>query len=502
MMEIPTLVKNKNSSTLFVDGNPYLILAGEVHNSSSSSLEYLATNVWPQIATLNLNTLLIAVGWEQIEKEQGQYDFSLIDGLLAQARQAQKRLILLWFGLWKNGQSFYIPQWMKRNPEKYWPVINQNGQKMQTISPLCEPAVKADAKAFNQLLAHLEVVDEQRTVIMVQVENELGLLGSDRDYGKLAQEKFAQTIPADLAELTGKTGTFKDVFGEKAAECFMEYYFARAAQVIAHAGKKAYPLPMYVNAWLEQYPWIPGTYPSGGPVASYLAWWQKLAPSIDVIAPDVYVSDFKTVSQQYQNVVNPLFIPEHRRDLRNLSHVFYAIGQGGLGFSPFGIEDFGVNPEEQTGLMNPQVLKSLNINVAAWDYVGSPQALSAYYDVLENIAEKIFVARKAGQVQAFMRKDEHEKGVVLSLQKGKLLIEFKDQEAASAKCAGFIIEDSDKVYILGTNFSFKVLGREILEYSEGRFEGLKYYPTRILNGDERLLMLELVQPTIQRLVLN
>ena len=103
---IPEIKELDGIKTLFVYNETFLILGGEVHNSESSSLEYMAERVWPCIADLNMNTVVVPVTWELLEPCEGQFDFTLVDGLIDQARANGMHLILLWFGLWKNSESY------------------------------------------------------------------------------------------------------------------------------------------------------------------------------------------------------------------------------------------------------------------------------------------------------------------------------------------------------------------------------------------------------------
>ena len=207
---------------------------------------------------------------EFLEPAPGEFDFTLPDGLIAQARREGVKLVLLWFGLWKNGNSTYVPAWMKEDRETYFAMRTRQGREVDAISPLCQAGVDRDAAAFAALMAHLRDTDLERTVVMVQVENEMGLLGDCRDFSPQAEEAYQREIPQEMADLTGASGTWDQAFGEDAPEKFMVYHYAKATEKIAAVGKREYPIPLYVNAWLEQYPWVPGTYPCGGPIAG--AW--------------------------------------------------------------------------------------------------------------------------------------------------------------------------------------------------------------------------------------
>lgn len=506
---MPVIKKQDGEWVFLVDGKPFMMLAGELHNSSSSDIRYMKERVWPYLRELHLNSVLLAVAWEMTEPEEGKFDFRVLNEIIRQARRENVKLGILWFGLWKNGISSYVPEWVKTDPDRFWRVRDRHGRVLDIVSPLGEEAVKADARAFAALMENIKQTDEkEHTVILVQVENEMGILGSDRDYSEYAQKAYSQTVPAEISELYGKEGTWEEVFEEDAPEYFMEYYYALATEKIARAGKEVYPLPMITNAWLQQFPWRPGTYPSGGPTAKFRKIWKRTAPDIIVNAPDVYVSDFKKVCEEYASEDNVLMIPEHRRDIKNISHLFYAAGRyQALCFSPFGIEDLLTPPEELTGIGNPQVMKMLNIDPAAWKTDKTGEFLKAAYPLLAEMFPVLEEYRKKGKVQAFLRGNEHEKGTVLPLNGCDLRIDYMDKAPDTPKSAGIIVECGDReIYVTGVNFRYSLMEEKntggspvIVEYSEGRFENGAYVRERILNGDERFCMLQTEQPVVQRL---
>src|SRR5262249_29873875 len=116
--DLPHLEKRGDATQLIIDGKPFLVLGGELHNSSSSSIEYMKP-VWPRLAAMHLNTVLLPVAWETIEPEEGKFDFRCVDGLLEGARANNLKLVFLWFGAWKNTYSSYVPAWVKINTERF-----------------------------------------------------------------------------------------------------------------------------------------------------------------------------------------------------------------------------------------------------------------------------------------------------------------------------------------------------------------------------------------------
>ena len=366
---MPSLRKNGQATQLMVDGKPYLILGGELHNSSSSNLAYMKP-IWPKLVTMNLNTVLAVVSWELSEPEEGKFDFSLVDGLIDEARRYDMRLVLLWFGSWKNGLSHYAPEWVKRDIERFPRVRIDGGRSIEVLTPLSDASRDADARAFAAFMKHVRKVDaEQHTVVMIQVQNEVGVLGDSRDRSTLANDAFGQPVPKDLMDYleehketllpelraiwasTGfKTaGTWEGVFGSGPStdEIFMAWHYARFMGQMAEVGKAEYALPMFVNAWIVQpEDRRPGDYPSGGPQAHVHDIWRAGAPQIDILAPDIYLPNFAEVCTAYSRSGNPLFVPESRAGEKGVANLFYAIGQhAAIGYSPFGIEDRVEDPE-------------------------------------------------------------------------------------------------------------------------------------------------------------
>jgi hypothetical protein len=359
---IPHLEKQGTATRLIVDGKPFLMLAGELHNSSSSSLDYMRP-LWPRLAAMPLNTVITPLAWELVEPAEGRFDFTLVDGLIQDARHHDLHLVFLWLASWKNGMSSYIPLWVKKDWERFPRVPGQDGSSRELLTALSNSNRDADARAFAALMRHIREVDGQaHTVLMMQVENEVGILGDSRDRSPAANEAFAGPVPKELVdylqqhkdtlipefrkiwEVAGfKTaGTWEEVFGPGAAtdEIFMAWSYARYVGHVAAAGRAEYLLPMYANAWLSQ-PYFPnpGSYPSGGPLAGLMDVWHAGAPAIDILAPDLYGPNFTEWCARYDRSGNPLFIPETEGGTHGATHVFYALGKhNAMGFSPFGID--------------------------------------------------------------------------------------------------------------------------------------------------------------------
>jgi len=344
--EMPRIEKKDGRFAMMVDGKPYLMLGAQINNSSSwaSTLP----QVWPALEDLHVNTVEAPVYWEQMEPQQGKFDFTNVDLLVYGARAHHLHLVLLWFGTWKNGQAHYVPEWIKTDPKTYPREVSAYGKILDVLSPNSTTNLDADKTAFAALMRHLRETDaSQHTVIMIQVENESGAIGTVRDHSAAADKQFAGEVPPSLHSAGG---TWSKVYGADADERFAAYSTAHYIGEVAKAGKAEYPIPMYCNVWIT-YPVhalenrdhaSPGQeYPSGGPQQANIAIWKAVAPAIDVLGPDFYSSDtelFHQVVATYRRDDNPLFIPETGLSKQFGSNFFYALGHGAIGFSPFGVD--------------------------------------------------------------------------------------------------------------------------------------------------------------------
>jgi len=321
--ESPHLERRGHAMQLVLDGKPFLILGGELGNSSASSREYMRDR-WPRLQAMHLNTVLAPVEWDLIEPREGQFDFASVDGLLEDARAHDMHLVLLWFGTWKNSMSSYVPSWVKRDTKRFARTKGADGREQEIISASSANARDADARAFAALMRHLRDTDGNRhTVLMVQVENEVGFLPFAKEDGNGAD------VAAD------ERGTARA--------------YARNIEAVAGAGKREYPLPLYVNGAQGRPGVKPGGYPSGGPLAHLAKEWKLGAPSLDFLAPDIYFPDFGEIADGYVKAGNPLFVPEANRpsDTHLVANALRCIGElDAIGFSPFAIDDASP-PESQ-----------------------------------------------------------------------------------------------------------------------------------------------------------
>ena len=373
-MSIPRLVRQGNRTILSVHDKPFVALAGEVHNSDSSSPAYME-HIWEIADRLGMNTLLLPMSWEEVEPEEGQFDFTLAGELILQARRWGKKIVFLWFGSFKNAEMMYAPAWVKTDLVRFRRGQIEKGKNKagRTISPsipvkfpyttisyLSEEAKLADARAFTRFMGFLRETDsEENTVIAVQVENETGLLGAAREQSDEADQLFAGRVPEDFAafmkehtetmvpdvraqvEAGRPSGSWSEVFGDVAEEMFSAYYVSRFVGFVAAEGKAVYPLPMAVNCWLDK-GGDPGSYPTGGPVSRVHEVWQYCAPAVDVFCPDIYVPNFDEICAEFTRRGNPLFIPETATHSYCAPRLVYTVGHyHAMCYSPFGFDDIG-----------------------------------------------------------------------------------------------------------------------------------------------------------------
>ena len=388
--EMPRLVQEQGRATLMVDGKPFWMLGAQVDNSSGWPERLQA--VWPATEKMRLNALEVPVYWEQMEPEQGRFDFTVVDAIVQQARDHKMRLVLLWFGTWKNGKMHYAPEWVKSDPATYPRMKTKDGRPIDVLSPNAPANLAADRNAFVALMGHLRETDSQHAVVMMQVENESGSLGTVRDFGAAAQKEFEGQVPAELLRGLKKSGsgTWSQVFGDDADETFAAWSVARYIGQIAAAGKKELALPMYANNWLKSpraFPitTVPGDdYPSGGPTINMMAVWKIAAPSLDLLAPDIYVPSserYRMVMHEFHRPDNPLMIPESLgfgsfpgASGGSARYLYYALGEGAIGFANFGLDRFHVDgvmdAETASQLEGFRLLGSFERELAALAFAG------------------------------------------------------------------------------------------------------------------------------------
>jgi hypothetical protein len=493
---IPRIDTSNGQIRVLVDGSPYLMLGGQVHNSTTSNLEDL-NKALDVTAGLHANTVEVPIYWESVEAVPGQYDFRMVDQTLEAARKRGLRVVFLWFGTWKNGESHYTPEWVKRDKQKYPRVFGARSEEMEIVSPLSDAARDADARAFAAVMGHIKNVDEgDRTVLMMQVENEPGSLGTDRDYSAAATQLFEGQVPADLmtylaahrdrlsASLKAAwgrskfrgSGTWSEVFNDMAPEAFSAWNFARYINTVAAAGKHEYPLPMYVNVWLIEGVEKAGQWPSGGATEHVLDIWKAAAPAIDILAPDIYYPKFYDVSAQYSRPDNVLFVPETNFNPYFAGFAYMVFGAfNGIGFSPFAIDEM----------------------VKGGDALAIGAEFADTFRVLQPLLPLVAQYQYTGKIHPVLQGLANGEDWKMSIPVGNRLaanVEFTipfNPDRGRGK--GMIIElTSDEFLVVGNGFrvTFRELDgpprdAQLLSIDEGTFDGQKWVQAKRWNGDER-----------------
>jgi beta-galactosidase GanA len=521
----PRLVKQGTATQLMVDGAPFLILGGEVGNSSGSA-DYLR-DFWPTLGALNLNTLLVPVYWDRMEPAEGRFDFQMVDGLIREARANRLRLVLLWFGTWKNSMSCYAPDWVKLDTARFARSRDSAGRSLEILSPFAPANRESDARAFAALMRHLREIDGDRhTVVMVQVENEIGMIPEARDRSAAADAAFAGPVPATLVEYLRRndgqlapelrslwlaggrrtSGSWEQIFGRGLAtdEVFTAWHFAIYTQAVAAAGRAEYELPMFANAALVRPGYLPGQYPSGGPLPHLIDVWRAAAPSIDFLSPDIYFPNFAEWCRRYARPGNPLFIPEAQRGTDAPVNVFYALAQhDAIGFAPFAIESM-------TGRAAASLARSYGLLGALAPTILASQGRGSMAGLLPESPEQ----PQPQQVilGGYVLRVTYERQVPQSLAEGGAGGGAPAPPAAAPGPAGGLVVATgpDEFLFAGTGVTvtFAPAGPEnavagILSVEEGTFVNGQWSSRRWLNGDQthqgRHLRLEPGRFAIQRI---
>ncbi len=480
----PHLEKRGATTQLIVDGKPFLMLSGELHNSSSSNLDYMKA-IWPQLAAMGINSVVTPLSWELVEPEEGKFDFALVDGLIEQARQEHERIVFLWLASWKNGMSSYAPAWVKRDTKRF-PRVMENGAEVEILTPLATSTMEADARAYTALMRHLKEVDSRdHTVVMMQVENEVGVLGDTRDHSDAANKAFASGVPVELTKYLAShrdslypdlrarwdangdktSGTWAEVFGDntRADEIFMAWHYAKFIQTVAAQGKAAYDIPMYVNTWLAGDESTPGEFPSGCPEPWVVEVWRAAGTALDFYSPDLYDPNFMLWSRRYHRAGNPLYMPETRGGEAGAANVFYALGEeAGMGFSPFGIDDE----------MDPK------------------GALAASYRAVGSVAPLVLEHQAAGDLHGFVLDRSHP-SVDFTVAGYTVRVTLDEIFGEHAQNGFGLIFSSGPDEFLGVGKGFRVTFTPrrgphagIAAVDEGSFADGNWVPGRRLNGDE------------------
>ncbi|WP_225010277.1 GH35 family beta-galactosidase [Novosphingobium percolationis] len=507
---------------LLVNGKPYLALGGELHNSSASSPEYMRP-IWDKLQAMHVRTVIGTVSWEDCEPREGQFDFRTVDAQIAEARKRDMRLVLIWFGAFKNAASTYAPSWVRGDTGRFPRAIAQGtmseaftykgAMPKPVLSVFSPELLNADRTAFVALMRHLAAVDTDHRVIMVQVNNETGMLRDSRDRSALAESAWKGPVPQQLLRYLAShrrtlkpeldsvwsrqgrrsSGTWPEVFGTdwQAEEVFMAWHFASYMEALAAAGKRDLALPMYVNGWLGPQDGQPtaGQYPSGGPAKRVLDVWRAAAPSLDMLSPDIYAPNTKEVLADYDHAGNPLFVPEAQF---RTGDIFWALGQHhAMGYSVFGIEDGRIDGQLAQAYLALSGMDQVIANAQAEGRIAGV-LLDEGKPAVINLGGYTITVQ---DTMALLKQMLLDVGLQAPPPPAPLPSETEGPAVRPVpgddRAFGLIIDEgNDTFVIVGKGFTadFAIDSRlaEVDRVEEGHFEAQGWKSGRILNGDERL----------------
>ena len=531
--DIPALKKVGSSTCLIVDGKPLVMHSGELHNSTASSLDYMRQNhVMERMSAMNLNSVIATISWEQFEPVEGQFDYTIIDGLLLDARKNDLKLIILWFGTFKNPMMTYAPIWVKHNPKRFSRAVDEQGREMENLTLYDDAITRADAKAYCALLQHLKEVDKQHTVVMMQVENEPGIRGTKRDFSAAAEKAWKSDVPTQLTDYLKKNhntlkpdvkkaweangsktkGSWEEVFGKSLSaddgtnpilnlteHLFTAYGFAQHLEYLCSEGKKVYALPTFVNASVFGVKSRGRSLGNGCSIDEFFDIYRAIAPNLDILTPNSYMTQLDLICQEYSwNGTNPILIPE--------SSVFgaralYAIGEwDAIAFSPFGIDSADTNPDP-TARKNAKLLRDSyaaikNMEELIQSKLGTPEMRGV---ILYNGKDTASVVMGDYKIR-FSPRQGFDIGALMAPAAGQGTAlngtpNARQQQQTPPYQSGCIIIQTgkDEFYFVGYGFNADITIKDGVKAKytgfdsifEGRFDNGKFIPGRLLNGDER-----------------
>lgn len=517
MNNLPKIEKVNDGFCFMINNCPYIMLAGEVHNSACTSRTYMDT-VWEKAKSIHCNTVLTPVYWEVIEPKEKVYDFSSVEWLVEDARKHDLKLVLLWFGSWKNGHSTYVPEWIKTDLVRFPRVENEYGMKTKTLSMFGSDIFSVEAETLQKLMSFIEKYDcNEQTVIAMQIENEVGVLGTRRDYSQKATEIYNKEIPEifendilpkdkiKCSEFCGQKRSWQAVFKEKADEIFMSWNYASYIDELAKKGKEIYNIPMFTNAWLkENEDEEPGFYPCGGPVQSMVEIWKKTTKYLDLVCPDIYTFKFEQTAAKYARKDNPLMVPETRRDKWAPSNLYAAIGTyNALCYAPFGLESVGEDKSYITQIIHTDSNDKNVSSKLVEEYLSDSYKM---FGNMQSIITQYYGTQKMiGFVQNEGSMCKH-----IRLGKYRIKIEYYHKigdDNTFIPAAGIIIQEAEeKLIFLGYGYRAYLettnTGKQLdfLSLEKGVYEDNANWVKHMdLNGDEQHIRME-EKPTILKAV--
>ena len=522
--QVPSLQKVGGSTCLMVDGKPFVMYCGELHNSTSSSLTYMQENrTWEKLQAMRLNSVIATASWELVEPEEGKFDFTLVDGVISEARRHNMKVAFIWFGAFKNPMMTYAPSWVKKNPKKYSHAVDEQGREMEHISVYGSEILKADTKAYQAFLQHLKDTDKDHTVVMIQLQNEPGLRGTKRDFSADANKAWKAQVPVqvvdylkankgklqpDMEQMWAKygnktTGNWENLFGTSemnnqiengirnfTEHVFTAYGYANYLEQMAKAGKEVYPLPVFINASVFGMNTRGVSLGNGCSIPEFFDIYKAAAPSIDILTPNSYMQQLDWLGKAFSWKGNPILIPESTLvGARGL----YIIGEhDAIAFSPFGID-------YEDGELNPQLQKQQRLLAESYDQMqqmGSLLTDNLGSDRMRGIylypGHESDTVEMGDYVLTFSPRKGFDIGALMAPAGGGFQAEGEKKQIEQG--GALIVQTSaDEFYVVGYGFNADIRLKDGVKNRfcgydsiwEGRFENGRFIPGRLLNGDER-----------------
>jgi hypothetical protein len=375
-------------------------------------------------------------------------------------------------------------------------------------------------------MQHLRDNDPQHTVIMVQVQNEPGSWGAVRDHSPAAQALFDSPVPSKALAATNKPNqpnrSWAQVFGRDADEFFQVWHVASFIGMVAKAGKAVYPIPLLVNGSIRDPidPGWPPRYQVGGPNDNVFELWKAAAPSVDILAPDIYTGEtekYLKVLELYHRPDNPLFVPETIGFGAMTRFFFAALAHGAIGYAPFGMDDTRIRPgldglplsREATyddTALNYRMLKPMARQIARLNFEGKVQ--TAIQMKVDPVAER---GDSVDRVQYVTDQSLHFDGWDADIAFGTFRRMARSSSPPETPDGRILIAELGESQYLMAGYHCRVMFRptgekqgrpwHYLKVEEGQYVDGEFKADRILNGDQTDWGLVFAQPTVLRVSL-
>jgi len=170
-------------STFLLDAKPFQIISGEMHYPR------VPREAWRQrmkmAKAMGLNTIGTYVFWNLHEPQKGKFDFSGNNDIAAFVKTAQEE------GLWAilRPSPYVCAEW-EFGGYPYW-LQNEKGLIVRSKEPQYLKEYRDYILQVGKQLAPLQI-NHGGNILMVQIENEYGSYGSDKEYLDINRKLFQE----------------------------------------------------------------------------------------------------------------------------------------------------------------------------------------------------------------------------------------------------------------------------------------------------------------------